>query len=189
MNPPQLSEAEGRLDATASQTVGPFFHIGLTHLRRDHVLQPVRNEAPVTVRGRVLDGSAAPIRDVAIELWQAGADGTYDRVGARGFGRIYPDDDGNFTFSTIRPGAVPGPAQATQAPHLVVTLFMRGLLKQLMTRMYFPDDHRNATDPILALVPPERRETLIAHPADAASSVLHWDVVLQGDGETVFFEC
>ena len=177
-----------KLQATPSQTVGPFFRIGLRHLRREQVIPPRDGDAEVKVRGRVIDGNGEPIHDVAIEIWQAGTDGVYDHVGARGFGRVFPDDAGEFTFTTVRPGPVPGPEDTTQAPHLVVVLFMRGLLKQLFTRMYFPDEPRNETDPVLMLVPAERRSTVIAREADGVGR-LTWNIVLQGDGETVFFEC
>ena len=106
--------------------------------------------------------------------------------GFKGFGRIPTDARGAFRFSTIKPGRVPGPGGRLQAPHLVVSVFMRGLLKHLATRIYFPDEAGNAEDPILKLVPPARRSTLIARPR--SRGVLEWNIILQGKGETVFFD-
>ena len=98
------------------------------------------------------------------------------------------DDDGRFRFTTIKPGRVPGAGRRLQAPHLNVTIFMRGILKHLITRIYFPDDPANAEDPVLQSVPSGRRETLTAMPAAGRPGVLEWNVKLQGDGETVFFD-
>jgi protocatechuate 3,4-dioxygenase alpha subunit len=152
----------------------------------------------VTIRGRVLDGDGNPVPDAVIETWQAGAEGRYPDPsdprssatpgGFWGFGRTPTDDEGRFTLSTIKPGRAPGPDGSTQAPHLVALIFMRGLLRHLLTRMYFPDEASNEADPILRLVPPERRATLIAQPAPDEDNVLLWDIHLQGDDETVFFE-
>jgi protocatechuate 3,4-dioxygenase alpha subunit len=99
--------------------------------------------------------------------------------------------DGGYRFATIKPGPVPGPGGALQAPHLVVTVFMRGLLKHLVTRVYFPDEPANATDPVLKLVPAERRSTLVARRAAAGTAergAIEWDIVVQGENETVFFD-
>jgi protocatechuate 3,4-dioxygenase alpha subunit len=104
----------------------------------------------------------------------------------RGFGRVGTDADGRFRFTSIKPGPVPGPRGSTQAPHLQVTVLMRGLLRHLWTRLYFPDEALNATDPILSLVPEERRQTIIARRAE--NGVLHWNLLMQGDDETVFFD-
>ncbi len=104
----------------------------------------------------------------------------------RGFGRVPTDAKGAFRFSTIKPGRVPGPGGRLQAPHLVVAVFMRGLLKHLATRIYFPDEPANAEDPILKLVPAPRRATLIAK--HKAKGVLEWNILLQGRNETVFFD-
>src|SRR5262249_1423144 len=104
----------------------------------------------------------------------------------RGFGRVPTDERGAFRFTTVKPGRVPGPAGRRQAPHLLVTVFMRGLLRHLVTRMYFPDQPANADDLVLNLVPADRRATLIARAAGVG--VLEWDIVLQGRGETVFFD-
>jgi protocatechuate 3,4-dioxygenase alpha subunit len=184
------------LRATTSQTIGPYLRIGLEWMQiEDLVPRGVAGER-VSIRGRVVDADGKPVNDAAVEIWQANSHGRYaspeDRQdkpleGAfRGYGRSLTDDQGAFRISTIKPGRVPGPASSVQAPHLNVTIFMRGLLKQLMTRMYFPDDPANAADPILALVPAERRSTLIAR--KAGDGTLEWNVVLQGRDETVFFD-
>jgi protocatechuate 3,4-dioxygenase alpha subunit len=184
------------LYATGSQTVGPYLHIGLTWLT-------VRNLAPagvpgerVTIQGRLVDGDGVPVNDGLIEVWQANSRGKYAHPldaqkkaldkRFRGFGRIPTDERGAFRFTTIKPGAVPGPNGRPQAPHLVVNVFMRGLLKQLMTRLYFPDEPANTRDPLLSLVPAARRPTLIAR--RKSRGTLEWNIVLQGRGETVFFD-
>lgn len=184
------------LFATGNQTVGPYLHIGMTWLvTRDIAARGVKGER-VSVEGRLLDGDGIGVADGLIEIWQANANGKYahpedqqkkalDRR-FRGFGRIPTDGQGGFRFSTIKPGTVPGPAGKTQAPHLVVAVFMRGMLKHLATRMYFPGDPANAADPILQLVPAARRPTLIAQKKGKRG--LHWDINLQGRAETVFFD-
>lgn len=188
------------LSATSSQTVGPFFRIGLEPLYIPVVAGPDVPGEHVTIRGRVIDGDANPVPDAVIETWQADAQGVYaDREDPRstgapsesggftGFGRAPTDDQGSFTITTIKPGRVPGPGETLQAPHLVVVVFMRGLLRHLVTRMYFPDEAANADDPILALVPAERRATLIARSGDG-DGALSWDIVMQGENETVFLD-
>lgn len=184
------------LRATTSQTVGPFLRIGLEWMVLENIApQGVPGER-VTIEGRVSDGDGKPVNDAAVEIWQANSRGKYaspadtqdkplDR-GFRGYGRSLTDDAGAFRFRTIKPGRVPGPQGKDQAPHLNVTIFMRGLLKQLVTRVYFPDEPANADDPILGLVPAERRATLIAR--KRADGALEWNVALQGRNETVFFD-
>jgi protocatechuate 3,4-dioxygenase alpha subunit len=184
------------LYASGHQTVGPYLHIGLNWLiTRDIAGRGVKGER-VTIAGRLIDGNGAGVSDGLVEIWQANADGKYAHPedsqkkalekGWRGFGRIPTDAKGAFRFTTIKPGRVPGPNGALQAPHLVVSVFMRGLLKHLMTRIYFPDEAAaNAEDPILKLVPAARRTTLIPKRNGKA---LEWDIVLQGKGETVFFD-
>lgn len=184
------------LHATTSQTVGPFLRIGLEWMVLEDIApQGVPGER-VTIEGRVSDGDGKPVNDAAVEIWQANSRGKYaspadtqdkplDR-GFRGYGRSLTDDAGAFRFRTIKPGRVPGPQGKDQAPHLNVTIFMRGLLKQLVTRVYFPDEPANADDPILGLVPAERRATLIAR--RRADGALEWNVALQGRNETVFFD-
>ncbi|HEU4440966.1 MAG TPA: protocatechuate 3,4-dioxygenase subunit alpha, partial [Burkholderiales bacterium] len=136
------------------------------------------------------------VGDGLIEIWQANAAGKYAHPedkqnkplerGWRGFGRIPTDVKGGFEFNTIKPGRVPGPDGKLQAPHLVVAVFMRGLLKHLATRIYFPDEPANTEDPILKLVPAARRATLVAR--RAGKNALEWNVILQGKNETVFFD-
>jgi protocatechuate 3,4-dioxygenase alpha subunit len=184
------------LFATGNQTVGPYLHIGLNWLvTRDIAGKGVKGER-VTLQGRLLDGDGKGVNDGLVEIWQANAEGKYAHPedtqkkpvekGWRGFGRIPTDAKGAFRFTTIKPGRVPGPGGVLQAPHLVVSVFMRGMLKHLATRIYFPDEAAtNAQDPILKLVPPARRATLIPQ---KKGKVLEWDIVLQGKNETVFFD-
>jgi protocatechuate 3,4-dioxygenase alpha subunit len=184
------------LRGSTSQTIGPYLRIGLEWMViEDLAAQGVAGER-VRIEGRVVDGEGKPVNDAAVEIWQANSHGRYaspeDRQDKplesqfRGYGRSLTDDSGAFRFKTIKPGRVPGPDGKPQAPHLVVTIFMRGLLKQLVTRMYFPDDAANAADPVLNLVPAERRGTLVAK--KRADGVLEWNVVLQGKNETAFFD-
>ena len=184
------------LRTTASQTVGPYLHIGLTWLVTDNLVGEGVTGERVTIEGRVLDGDGKPVDDALVEVWQANAHGRYDHPddtrdvplepGFKGFGRVATDAAGRFRFATIKPGQVPAPGGGMQAPHITVTIFMRGMLKQLRTRIYFPNEAANASDPVLARVPAGRRETLIARPLGAGA--LEWNVVLQGPDETVFFD-
>jgi protocatechuate 3,4-dioxygenase alpha subunit len=185
------------MEPTASQTVGPYLHIGLDWLKRDRLAGPGVSGEPVIIEGRILDGDGTPVSDALIEIWQANAHGRYahplDRQeqplepGFSGFGRVPTDDAGAFRFTTIKPGNVPGPDGRMQAPHLAFTVFMRGLLKHLVTRLYFPDEPSNLDDPILNLVAAERRPTLIANTTEPGT--LEWNIHLQGAHETVFFDC
>ena len=191
-----------RLIPTGSQTAGPFFRFGLDHPEwGDLTAGGTAQGEKIRIEGRVLDGDKAPVPDALLEIWQANAAGRYahpeDRQqkpldpNFRGFGRCASDKDGRFRFVTIKPGAVPGRGNAPQAPHINVCVFARGLLKQVTTRMYFPDDALNKTDPVLGLVKDgARRKTLIGQPAgqDGAIRLYRFDVVLQGEGETVFFD-
>ena len=187
------------LRATASQTVGPFFSIGFARLCGTELARSEVSGEKIALEGAVLDGDGVPVPDAVLEIWQANAHGKYAHPedhqdkpiepGFKGFGRVATDASGHFRFTTIKPGAVPGPHGSIQASHLQVSVFMRGLLKRLVTRVYFPDDPRHANDPILQLVDPARRKTLIAKAAPGDAGSLHWDVFLQGPGETVFFDC
>jgi len=186
------------LQATTSQTVGPYFKIGLQWLNRDNLAGDGVPGERVTIQGRVLDGDGVGVPDAILEIWQANAHGKYDHPedtqekplesAFNGYGRIPTNKQGAFRFATIKPGPVPGPNGKEQAPHLVISVFMRGLLKRLTTRMYFPDDARNAGDPILKLVEPAWRSTLVAKETAGASGTLEWNVILQGPNETVFFD-
>jgi protocatechuate 3,4-dioxygenase, alpha subunit len=176
----------GALEPTPSQTAGPFFHLGFDHLCRASDIEPRDDGASIRLRGRIIDGDGVAVPDAAVEIWQAGTSGTY-AADTQGFGRVCTDDDGCFSVETVRPGAAIGPNGETQAPHFVVVLLMRGLLKPLRTRMYFPDDVRNETDPVLSrCVPSERRHTLVAR--SVSPGIVTWTIVLQGANETVFFE-
>ncbi len=189
---------------TPSQTVGPFFHFGLTPTDYDfreaignNLVTPDASGERIRVAGRVLDGDGAPIVDAMVEIWQADAAGRYahpaDRralpnAAFKGFGRCGTDEAGGYSFETVKPGAVPGPNGKAQAPHIVVCVFSRGMLRHVYTRIYFSDEANDA-DPILALVPQDRRATLVAQrQADGGTPVYRFDVRLQGDGETVFFD-
>ena len=188
---------------TPSQTVGPFFHDCL--LRADATCDTLAGDDAsgqrIHVRGRVLDGDGKPIPDAILELWQADDRGVYhhpaDPRWARptsfsGFGRVGTDEDGCFEFTSVVPGRVPGQGGELQAPHISIAVFARGLLNHLFTRMYFPDEPGNDTDPTLRCVPAHRRATLIARatsPSDGTvgARVFRFDIVLQGTDETVFF--
>jgi protocatechuate 3,4-dioxygenase alpha subunit len=186
-----------KLLPTASQTVGPYLHIGLAWLTIDRLAAPDCPGQHFKIEGRVLDGDGRPVTDALVEIWQANAHGKYAHPedtheapltsGFRGFGRVPTDADGRYRFFTIKPGPVADLQGRLQAPHLLASVFMRGLLKRLVTRVYFPDEPRNAADPVLRLVPAERRGTLVAR--QTASDELAWDIILQGVGETVFFDC
>jgi protocatechuate 3,4-dioxygenase alpha subunit len=181
---------------TASQTVGPYLKIGFATLGSDAIATAKSTGEHVTIQGRLFDGDRKPVNDGALEIWQANAQGKYAspadtqdapvEAGFRGFGRVLTGADGEFRFTTIKPGRVPGPGGAQQASHLAVVVFMRGSLRHLLTRMYFPDDLANAEDPILKLVPADRRSTLIAK--IAAPATVEWNIHMQGANETVFFD-
>jgi protocatechuate 3,4-dioxygenase, alpha subunit len=151
----------------------------------------------IRLRVRLLDGDGAPVPDGIIELWQADASGRYNhpadsRSGSAdpafcGFGRLATDAEGTCTFDTVRPGLVPDGKGAFQAAHISVSVFARGLQGRLCTRVYFEGDPAVDRDPILALVPPERRQTLIAR-RDRESTDWNFDIRLQGEQETVFFD-
>jgi protocatechuate 3,4-dioxygenase alpha subunit len=176
------------LHATTSQTVGPYLHIGLTWLITEKLAPAGVPGQRVTIRGRVLDGDGKPVDDALVEIWQADSRGKYGGKRFRGFGRSATDAQGEFRFHTIKPGRVPGPDGELQAPHILAVVFMRGQLKHLVSRIYFPDEPANGKDAVLALVPKERRATLIARKS-GKPGVLEWNVILQGKDETVFFDC
>jgi protocatechuate 3,4-dioxygenase alpha subunit len=191
-------------ERTPSQTVGPYLHIGLTqgaYGAREIFSAKLADGGlagpHIRLEGRVHDGEGNVVPDAVLEIWQADGQGRYAHPADgrplasnsfRGFGRCATDKDGGFAFETIKPGSVAGPGGAPQAPHINVGLFSRGLLKRLFTRVYFEGDPANAADPILALVPADRRGTLLAKADPGTPGLFRFDVVLQGANETVFFD-
>jgi protocatechuate 3,4-dioxygenase alpha subunit len=187
------------MNMTPSQTVGPFFHFGLTDKNSVHCLAgPEAKGERISLKVHVFDGDGALVDDGMLELWQADAEGRYDHPAdpareeadpaCSGFGRLATCGDGSCEFETIKPGRVPGPKNIRQAPHLNLAVFARGMLKQLYTRVYFADDPANGEDSALALVPEDRRQTLFAQPEPDRQGAWRFDVHLQGDKETVFFD-
>ncbi|HRD74720.1 MAG TPA: protocatechuate 3,4-dioxygenase subunit alpha [Hyphomicrobiaceae bacterium] len=193
-------------DVSPSMTIGPFFHFAMTEGSRGdgdiatgNMLTPDAAGERIRIVGRVIDGKNLPLTGALIELWQADGQGRYAAPGDprrasnssfRGFGRCPTDDAGNFVFDTVRPGAVPGPGGKAQAPHIAVILHGRGLLRNAVTRIYFPDEAANATDHVLSLVPSEARSILIARrEADQGGvKVYRFDIELQGPRAMQFFE-
>ena len=189
---------------TPSQTVGPFFKYGLTPTGEyawndafnNSTLTPDVTGDRVRIEGRVFDGDGVAVPDCMLEIWQADAQGRFagpqdkralPNASFRGFARCGTDKDGNYAFETIKPGAVPDPDGKPQAPHILLAVFGRGMLRHLYTRIYFSDESGNAADPVLALVPADRRATLIAV-REVGKPVYRLDLRLQGDNETVFFD-
>lgn len=189
---------------TPSQTVGPFFKYGLTPTGEyawndaftNSTLTPDVTGDRVRIEGRVFDGDGVVVPDVMLEIWQADAQGRFadpqdkralPNASFRGFARCGTDQDGHYSFDTVKPGAVPDPDGKTQAPHILVAVFGRGMLRHLYTRIYFSDEAGNAADPVLGLVPADRRATLIAT-REAGKAVYRLDLRLQGGDETVFFD-
>ncbi len=187
---------------TPSQTVGPFLAIGLPWPDGPLVVPPGTPGA-ITITGKVLDGAGAPVPDALVETWQADPAARFNHpddprgaatpavAGFRGFGRSATDTDGNYQISTLRPGPLPCPGGGTEAPHLDVSVFARGLLDRVVTRIYFPDEAMaNAADPVLGAIPDAaRRATLIAATdPDRPATEFRFDIRLQGERETVFFD-
>jgi protocatechuate 3,4-dioxygenase alpha subunit len=167
-------------EQTPSQTVGPYFSIGLFG-RAASELVPPGSPGAIRISGRVLEGVGEPVPDAMVEIWQADADGSYRPD--FGWGRSGCDAEGRYSFVTLKPGRVPDEAGGAQAPHLTVMVFARGLLKPVLTRMYFPDEEEaNAEDHVLSAVGEASR--LVARPGEEG---LEFDIRLQGEGETVFF--
>src|SRR3954463_8950895 len=188
---------------TPSQTIGPFFAVGLRPGWPDLAEGATAGER-IVVEGRVIDGDGQAVPDAMLEIWQADAQGRYPGPGGalpqndgqaqndapafRGFGRVLTAPAGEYRFTTIKPGRVPGPGDVLQAPHLNLIIFARGLLRQLTTRIYFADEPATETDPILATVSdPAARRTLLAR-REAGTARYRFDVILQGEGETAFFD-
>lgn len=185
---------------TPSQTVGPFLAIELPWPDGPHVV-PADTPGAIVIAGTVLDGAGQPLPDALVETWQADPDSRFDHpddprgaappaVGAfRGFGRSATDADGRYQIVTLRPGPLPAPGGGIEAPHLDVSVFARGLLDRVVTRIYFADEvTANAADPVLASVEPGRRTTLIASTEDGRPGEFRFDIHLQGEYETVFFD-
>lgn len=171
--------------ATASQTAGPYWHL-IDHPEwADLTRHGDAAGERVVLTGRVIDGDHAPCTDAMVELWQADAEGRYDGA-FHGFGRTATGADGTWRFTTILPGPVRGPGDLVQAPHVTLTIFARGLLRQLVTRLYFGGEPMNVGDPVLEAAGPAGRETLIAEPE--GSGVWRLDIRLQGPGQTVFLD-
>jgi protocatechuate 3,4-dioxygenase, alpha subunit len=175
--------------ATPSQTVGPFFSFGLRWLESTQLVGP-DHPARIVIQGAVLDGDGIGVPDALIETFQADGAGNFGPASDSnwlGFGRILTDEDGRFAFTTVKPGLSPTGDGATEAPHLTVSVFARGLLQRVITRIYFPDEEvANQMDPVLNTITPERRSTLLAVAADGR---LSFNIHLQGENETVFFNC
>jgi protocatechuate 3,4-dioxygenase alpha subunit len=194
-----------RHEITPSQTVGPYFAFGLTPGTKynfstlagsDLVTEDTVGEA-IEIAGRVTDGEGAAIPDAMIELWQADGAGRLPgrdkgtNTTFKGFGRSETVNDGVFSFRTVKPGPLAGPDGRMQAPHINVGVFSRGVVRRMFTRIYFEDEAANGTDLVLALVPPERRATLIARRDGTGADGVpryRFDVRVQGENETVFFE-
>jgi protocatechuate 3,4-dioxygenase, alpha subunit len=185
---------------TGSQTVGPFFHDALMRAdaQRTQLAAPDTIGERIRIMGHVYDGDGVGVPDAMLEIWQANHYGRYNHPADGrdlpldpaffGFGRAATDAAGCYFFETIKPGRVPFDAQRLQAPHICVAVFARGLLNHAFTRLYFADDPANADDPILQLAPADRRATLLARrAADTGAVVYYFEIVLQGVGETVFF--
>jgi protocatechuate 3,4-dioxygenase alpha subunit len=191
---------------TPSQTVGPWFAYGLTpqgqydwsDLATGNLVTPDVVGDRIRIEGIVRDGDGTPIHDAMIEIWQAdgqgrlparGQNGAASNTSFKGFGRCATDKDGKFWFDTVKPGAIAAPDGKPQAPHILVAFYARGLLVHLYTRIYFADEPANTSDPILKLVPADRCDTLIAKKeTQAGKTVYRFDIRLQGEGETVFFD-
>ena len=189
---------------TPSQTVGPFFKYGLTPNGQydwndaftGNLVTPETSGERIHLEGRVFDGDGVPVPDCMLEIWQADAQGRFadpqderalPNTTFRGFGRCGSDANGAYGFDTIMPGQVADPDGKPQAPHILLAIFGRGMLRHLYTRVYFSDAAANAADPVLALVPADRRATLIAT-RQSGNGVYQLDLHLQGDSETVFFD-
>ena len=187
---------------TPSQTVGPFYAYGLTPNGKyawndaftNNLLTPDVSGDRIRIEGFVYDGDGANVPDAMLEIWQADAQGRFSdpqdsralpNSSFKGFGRCGTGAEG-YSFETIKPGAVPGLDGKPQAPHIMLAIFGRGMTMQSMTRIYFDDEPTNAGDEVMALVPEDRRGTLIAK--KTAPGVYRFDIHLQGDNETVFFD-
>ncbi|HWD59738.1 MAG TPA: protocatechuate 3,4-dioxygenase subunit alpha [Stellaceae bacterium] len=187
-----------KLVVTPGQTVGPFFALGLDRPEWADMTRGSPAGERIVIQGEVRDGDGAPVPDAVIEFWQANAAGRYNspedtqtekKLDADfiGFGRAATDAQGRFKVTTVKPGPVPGRGNALQAPHINVAFFARGLLKQLFTRIYFPDSPENASDPLLSSIEDDSvRRTLIARRGEGGA--YRFDFILQGKDETAFLD-
>lgn len=185
---------------TPSQTVGPFFSLGLTRTPMNLLASEATQGERVRIEGQVFDGDGKPVPDAMVEIWQANAYGRYNHPediqekpldsAFMGWGRAGTDKNGGYSFETIRPGPVPGHDATVQAPHINVTVFARGMLVHAFTRIYFGDEQANAADPVLSSIKNKaRRKTLVAAREDRnGKTVYRFDIRLQGENETVFFD-
>lgn len=185
---------------TPSQTVGPFFAFGLVRGGENILVTDKTEGEKIRIEGRVFDGEDRPVPDAMIEIWQANTHGRYNHPedkqekpldpGFQGFGRAGTDENGDYWFETIKPGPVPGSGGAAQAPHLNVVVFARGMMLHAFTRIYFMDEPANRTDPVLSSIQDEkRRATLIARREESGDKTIYrFDIRLQGEEETVFFD-
>ena len=185
---------------TPSQTVGPFYAIGLTRTPMHVMVTDETRGQRIVIEGQVFDGDGAAIPDVLVELWQANAYGRYNHPDDKqekpldptftGWGRSGTDENCFYRFGTIKPGSVPGQNNTVQAPHINTVIFARGMLVHAYTRIYFSDEPANDSDPVLQSVKNKaRRKTLIAARGERdGKAVYRFDIRLQGENETVFFD-
>lgn len=185
---------------TPSQTVGPFYSIGLTNRPMNVLASDATEGRRIHIEGRVFDGDGNPVPDAMVEIWQANSYGRYNHPDDKqekpldpsftGWGRSGTDENCFFRFETIKPGPVPGADDTVQAPHINVVVLARGMLLHAYTRIYFADEPANATDPVLnSIKNRKRRRSLIAVPGtENGKTVYRFDIRLQGENETVFFD-
>jgi protocatechuate 3,4-dioxygenase, alpha subunit len=184
---------------TPSQTVGPFYSIGLTDRAMNRLVTGNTPGQRIRIEGQVIDGDGKPVPDAMIEIWQANAAGRYNHPDDKqekpldqsftGWGRSGTEPSGFYSFDTIKPGPVPASEHSVQAPHINVVVFARGMLVHAFTRIYFSDESANETDPVLNSIEKERRQTLIAvRREENGKTIYRFDIRLQGKNETVFFD-
>ncbi len=184
---------------TPSQTVGPFFHPGLLRAGENVLVDEQTSGQRIRIVGYVLDGEGKPVPDAMLEIWQPDAQGFFNHPADpncnradrhfRGFGRTGTVNQGTYEFKTIKPGSIPGRDGETHAPYINVRLFSRGMLIHAYTRLYFSDESANEMDAVLSSIEPDRRPTLIAMRQESNDlPTYRFDIHMQGERETVFFE-